>query len=152
MQDNAGSIKPMESLLERRQIVTTTTLAEKMFNAYNEQGPNPWKTFDGRDVPRWDGLNDQVRAKWLAAAEASIRGDVEPQKLPIGVQAPSTCRMVHFTAGDGNVGPYAAIITAVNADGTVELATFGRNSLYFQHGVPYDGDGRANTWRWPPRV
>lgn len=43
-------------------------LAEHMFNAYNEQGPNPWKTFDGRDVPRWAELNDQVRAKWVAAA------------------------------------------------------------------------------------
>lgn len=49
-----------------------TQLAVAMFNAYNEQGPNPWKTFDGREVPRWDGLNDQVRAKWLAAAEASL--------------------------------------------------------------------------------
>lgn len=42
--------------------------AEAMFNAYNEQGPNPWKTFDGRDVPRWDQVSDQVRAKWIAAA------------------------------------------------------------------------------------
>lgn len=39
-----------------------------MFNAYNEQGPNPWKTFDGRDVPRWSELSDQVRGKWTAAA------------------------------------------------------------------------------------
>jgi hypothetical protein len=43
-------------------------LAKTMFDAYNEQGLNPWKTFDGRDVPRWDELNDQVRAKWIAAA------------------------------------------------------------------------------------
>jgi hypothetical protein len=43
------------------------SLAEEMFNAYNEQGPNPWKTFDGRDVPRWDAITDQVRAKWEAA-------------------------------------------------------------------------------------
>lgn len=42
--------------------------AKKMFNAYNEQGPNPWKTWDDKDVPRWDALNDQVRAKWVAAA------------------------------------------------------------------------------------
>lgn len=38
----------------------------------NEQGPNPWKTFDGRDVPRWDQLNDQVRAKWCAVAECAV--------------------------------------------------------------------------------
>lgn len=42
-------------------------LAEAMFNAYNEVG-TPWKTFDGRDVPRWDAINDAVRAKWEAAA------------------------------------------------------------------------------------
>lgn len=44
------------------------TLARALFEAYNEEGPNPWKTFDGRDVPRWEGLTDQVRAKWIAAA------------------------------------------------------------------------------------
>ncbi len=47
-------------------------VAERLFNAYNEQGPNPWKTFDGRDVPRWEALNDQVRAKWTAAALVAI--------------------------------------------------------------------------------
>lgn len=48
------------------------TLAQEMFNAYNAQGPNPWKTFDGRDVPKWDELNDQVRAKWVAAANYAL--------------------------------------------------------------------------------
>jgi hypothetical protein len=43
-------------------------LAEALFCAYNEEGPNPWKTFDGRDVPRWTGLNEQVRGKWRAVA------------------------------------------------------------------------------------
>jgi hypothetical protein len=44
-------------------------MAEQLFNAYNEQGPNPWKTWDGKDVPRWDAINDQVRAKWRAVAD-----------------------------------------------------------------------------------
>lgn len=43
-------------------------LAVELFDAYNEQGPNPWKTWDGKEVPRWDALNDQVRAKWTAVA------------------------------------------------------------------------------------
>jgi hypothetical protein len=43
-------------------------LAELMFNAYNGQEPNPWKTFDGRPVPRWSEVTDQVRGKWTAAA------------------------------------------------------------------------------------
>jgi hypothetical protein len=47
-------------------------LAQQLFDAYNNAPPNPWKTFDGRDVPRWDGLTEQVRGKWLAAARAAI--------------------------------------------------------------------------------
>lgn len=50
--------------------------AEKMFDAYNEQGPNPWKAWDGKDVPRWDALNDQVRAKWRAAAGAGTHEEI----------------------------------------------------------------------------
>lgn len=52
-------------------------MAKKMFDAYNEQGPNPWKTFDGRDVPRWDAITDQVRGKWVAAASAAVTGGIE---------------------------------------------------------------------------
>ena len=47
-------------------------LASQMFIAYNEHGPNPWRTFDGRDVPVWPNLTDEVRAKWVAAAERAI--------------------------------------------------------------------------------
>lgn len=47
-------------------------MAEALFNAYNDQGPNPWKTFDGRDVPRWPDLSIQVKIKWEAAAERAI--------------------------------------------------------------------------------
>lgn len=48
-------------------------LAERLFNTYNEQGPNPWKTFDGRPVPRWPALSAQVQGKWRAVAEAARR-------------------------------------------------------------------------------
>lgn len=43
-------------------------LARSMFNAYNAQGPNPWKTHDGKLVPKWEELGEQVQAKWRAAA------------------------------------------------------------------------------------
>lgn len=46
---------------------TIETKAIAAFGRYNAQGPNPWKTWDGKAVPRWDELNDQVRAKWRAA-------------------------------------------------------------------------------------
>jgi hypothetical protein len=46
-------------------------LAERMFIAYNGEPPNPWKTFDGRPVPDWSMLGEQVKAKWAAAARAA---------------------------------------------------------------------------------
>lgn len=58
-------LQQAQSMQELRE----TVLAKKLFDAYNEEGPNPWKTFDGRDVPRWDAINDAVRAKWTAAAK-----------------------------------------------------------------------------------
>lgn len=58
-------------------------------------------------------------------------------------------RVVHF-AEEG--GPYAAIVAGVNEDDSLELATLGKNSLYFQHEVKFDADGAKGTWRWPPRV
>jgi hypothetical protein len=53
-------------------------VAQRLFEVYNGQGPNPWKTFDGRDVPRWPELTDQVRAKWRAAAEEAIALGAKP--------------------------------------------------------------------------
>jgi hypothetical protein len=55
--------------LERIQV---EELAQVLFGAYNAQGPNPWKTFDGRDVPAWAALSDQVRAKWCAVARRAL--------------------------------------------------------------------------------
>lgn len=49
--------------------------AQAAFARYNETvlpGQTPWKTWDGKDVPRWEGLNDSVRAKWRASVEAMI--------------------------------------------------------------------------------
>ena len=47
-------------------------IASQMFIAYNAAGANPWRTFDGRAVPPWADLTDEVRAKWVAAAECAI--------------------------------------------------------------------------------
>lgn len=59
-------------MMKTHQPPTAVELAEQMFNAYNEHGPTPWVTFDGRPVPRWPDLNDAVRAKWTAAAARAI--------------------------------------------------------------------------------
>jgi hypothetical protein len=56
--------------------VNADQLARKMFEAYNAAGPNPGKTFDGRDVPKWEQLTgpagEQVRGKWRAAAVEAV--------------------------------------------------------------------------------
>jgi hypothetical protein len=46
-------------------------LAEMMFGAYNDEGPNPWQTHDGREVPQWSQLGEQVQGKWFAAARCA---------------------------------------------------------------------------------
>lgn len=82
-------------------------------------------------------------------------------------QKPSVGRTVHFTPpqecrNDKTPEFYAAIITQVNLgppEGamsdlgeTVELVTFGPNSVYFQHRVPFAPEHKPGTWTWPPRV
>lgn len=32
-----------------------------------------WKTFDGRDMPRWDDLPDRTRLAWVAASGAIFK-------------------------------------------------------------------------------
>lgn len=56
------------SPLERDALVEAH--AAEAFDAYNRCGPNPGKTHDGKDVPPWERLGDQVQAKWRAAAKA----------------------------------------------------------------------------------
>ncbi len=59
-------------------------------------------------------------------------------------------RIVHFHEEGG---PYPSLVTAINPDGSLELATFGKNSLYFQHNVaevPAVGPMKG-CWSWPPR-
>jgi hypothetical protein len=78
---------------------------------------------------------------------------------------PTVGRMVHFFPKNeerhpGGVVFYAAIVAQVNSDLTLDLATFGPNSLYFQHNVPKFGQKIPQTadhpegawawgWSWP---
>lgn len=66
---------------------------------------------------------------------------------------PSVGRIVHYQSyNEKGACAYAAIITQVNEDGTVELATFGPNSLYYQHGVSFSETPKESHWSWPPKV
>lgn len=46
---------------------------QESFEAYNNAGANPGKTHDGKPVPAWHDLGENVRTKW-AAAELAARG------------------------------------------------------------------------------
>lgn len=71
---------------EKLHAIVLDATAESAFNAYNETGSTPWKTFDGRDVPRWDAITEQVREKWRASVLRVIdhveleanTGDISP--------------------------------------------------------------------------
>lgn len=70
--------------------------------------------------------------------------------------APTVGRIVHFTPPQDCTGKttlefYPAMVTQVNPNGTVELATFGPNSLYFQHGVEVSDTPTPGTCNWPTR-
>lgn len=81
---------------------------------------------------------------------------------------PTPGRIVHFVppqecTAEKTLAFYPAIITQVNQDGSCELATFGPNSLYFQHNIQISPavDGQAayaegtvpapGCFNWPPR-
>ena len=42
---------------------------QDLFEAYNNAGANPGKTHDGKPVPKWQNLTDDVRAKWAAVED-----------------------------------------------------------------------------------
>jgi hypothetical protein len=58
-------------------------IAERAFNAYNEHGPTPWLTFDGRPVPRWDAITEAVREKWIAAVKACVSAEVHRRRSAV---------------------------------------------------------------------
>ncbi len=68
---------------------------------------------------------------------------------------PTVGRIVHYYPKQACITPdsmekYASMVTQVNADGTVELVTFGPNSVYFQHKVTHSSTPAHGCWSWPP--
>lgn len=79
--------------------------------------------------------------------------------MTVKIQKPTLGRVVIYTAwrgegeASGKVDEYAGLVVGVaHADGAVvDIKTFGSNSIYSNNGIPYDGSGKAGTWRYPPR-
>lgn len=66
-----------DAITEMKPSPAVAELAEALFNAYNSTAPNPWETFDGRKVPPWSALTEQVRRKWYGAAAEALRRQPE---------------------------------------------------------------------------
>lgn len=72
---NGDSAKFSDQKIDRipiEQHVDWARIACFAFEAYNSVGEKAWMTFDGRPVPRWPALNDEVREKWTAAVKAVV--------------------------------------------------------------------------------
>jgi hypothetical protein len=70
---------------------------------------------------------------------------------------PSVGRIVHYTNLGDKDGRYppeqqAAIITGVNADGTVSLKIFYRTGMFDMPSVPFSEQYERGHWTWPPKV
>lgn len=65
---------------------------------------------------------------------------------------PSIGRFVHYKTSSASDGIKAAIITGVNADGSVSLYAFNRPGAFDWPNVPYSDKQEVGHWFWPPRV
>lgn len=75
---------------------------------------------------------------------------------------PTIGRIVHYTNLGDKDGQYppetqAALITGINADGTVALHVFYRTGQFDMPSVaftelPAGSDGARGKWAWPPRT
>ena len=81
---------------------------------------------------------------------------MDPDKMAASLVAiPRLTDLVIFTASRGNgesgaVDEYAGIVVGVKraSEGIVDLKTFGPNSVYSNHSVPYNANGASGTWRY----
>lgn len=72
-------------------------------------------------------------------------------------QKPSIGRIVHYTNLGDKDGRYppeqqAAIITGLNADGTVALHILYKTGQFDMAAVPQSETYERGHWSWPPRV
>ena len=75
------------------------------------------------------------------------------------IQKPTLGRGVIYTAwrgegeASGKVDEYTGLVVGVAKahEGTIDIKTFGPNSIYSNNGVHFDANGKAGTWRYPER-
>lgn len=55
--------------------ISLTSLAESAYQAYGEDAK--WLTWNGKPMPQWDELNDEVRFHWIAAVTCVANNVIE---------------------------------------------------------------------------
>jgi len=70
---------------------------------------------------------------------------------------PTIGRIVHYTNLGDKDGRYppetqAALITAVNTDGTCALKIFYKTGIFDMPAVPQAEEPTRGHWNWPPRI
>lgn len=70
---------------------------------------------------------------------------------------PSVGRIVHYVSYGTPGGEYAsqcraAVITEVDASGTVGLCVLNPTGQFFNRELEYDEDQAGGTWHWPEQV
>lgn len=132
------------------------TMGQLAFEAYNASKGGV--TFDGRPIPKWEALGEDVRTAWSAAATAvwtkAFIGVQPAEKKPVK-PVPSLGRIVHFVMEDEQHRP--AIITQVWAgnDYEVGLVVFDAADApaLYRSPVEFDSDGKlVGSWHWPEFV
>lgn len=68
VRDELVDAKAQLAELKKNPPPSLSEYARGMFNAYNATPPNPGLSWDGRPVPKWEDLNEQVQGKWAGAA------------------------------------------------------------------------------------
>lgn len=74
--------------MEKPNHLDSAILARCAFEEYNRVGPNPGKTFDGRDVPAWHDLPEAIQDKWIAGINAAFARWAEMDQLRHGAAQP----------------------------------------------------------------
>jgi hypothetical protein len=112
--------------------------------------------------PDWCELDQAGKAHWIAAAEAVVEAAKGERPAPAAapVQKPSIGRIVHYTVlwHTCGVDVCAALIVAVNQDGTVNLLVFDdvgdtvkRDHVEFTD-APAGSKDAVSKWTWPART
>lgn len=144
--------------------------AKAAFEAYSAEVGG--KTWDGKPIPTWEALTDQVRAGWVAAATAAVEY-VTPSVS--GMPGLTEGRMVHFVMPDGQHRPAIVVLVwhvsgacpgyvnlQVFTDGTNDLSSQGKLhpddvdriafGIWWRTSVCYSEGKEPGTWHWIERA